>query len=222
MKINEIIIENDQYAIRSLASTDQYNSKDKILSLLKNECSDMITACQNSNTLIYRGIGGGSKHLAIINNIRPDRQPVEMDTESHYLLHDAFLELGLIATRTNSIFCTTDRLIASDWGKPYVIFIKDGWCGTVFKAIPWGYAYNVLSDLGNEAQQGDLEEQVPYLEQEIKKLNPIKVTTSNIVAVLNTNYDDMIFTGQSYIGLLYGSSLCNNILHNLQINANNA
>jgi len=164
----------------------------------------MVTAYQNSNERLLRGMNGGHTD-AIITAIRPDRKPLYMGEESHKILQQAFTDLGLTANRTNSIFCTTAIDTAEDWGEVYAIFVKDGWEGTVFSKVGKGYAFNKLEVYADEyLDDGDYYKLVDA----IQKLQPTIIrNSSDLTTVLNSRYEDILITGDSYIGLEYHSKL---------------
>lgn len=158
---------DDRYRIHSLThpQSDRISrvpSDLKLANIIKSNCSSMVTAMQDSESFVFRGIKvpSGAKHMtrAVATDVRSDRQPVEMDKRVHEMLNLLFVEHGLKATRSNSIFCTAKLDIADHWGTPYVIFMKDGWDGTVFTDQPHDYSFYGLGEIGSNFISNMLEE----------------------------------------------------------------
>lgn len=204
MKINEIIVEAaTQYNPQDLWNPDDYqvsSPKDytHLANIIETNCGQMLAAYREENMILWRGIGSSS--TAIVANIRPDRVPVEMELKAHYALEKAFNMLGLKANRSNSIFCTTSADTAADWGKQFVIFVKDGWTGTVFEKLKYQYFYDRFHWV---AEDEDVD--IPELADMIKEVHPVVVTPANLPTVLGEEYKDILITGTSYIGLRYGT-----------------
>jgi hypothetical protein len=162
--------------------------------MIRTQCKTMLDAYEHSSQYLYRGLG--TTAFAITTKIRQDRKPVEMDRVAHERLHAAFKDAGLEATRKNSIFCSTNLSIASQWGSGlYMIFVKDGWTGTVFENQKKDYAFYKMQHIGkiDDAEQ---------IAKEVKKLKPKSFKTSaELSSVINSRYEDILITGDSYIAV---------------------
>jgi hypothetical protein len=204
MLIKEIISE-DQYDPTELSG----NAKE-LINRIRTECGQMLSVYQKSNGVLWRGIS--STGFALHTKIRPDRRPVEMQPEAHKKLEKAFTLLGLPANRTNSIFCSCNPDIAADWGKQYVIFVKDGWWGTVFDKVESGYFFDhfyytaVLSTNTPE-----------ILAAEMQDLGPRIVYPKNLDYVLKKGFEDILITGDSYYAIRYGTDTAKKIFIELGI-----
>lgn len=210
MKVYELLEEFNRYEIHDLTApsekeVEKVDNAENLAAIIRKNCSMMLKAYQKSGTVLLRGMK--SEVPAAITAIRPDRKPVDMADETHERLHDAFLQAGLKATRKNSIFCTTSLHIARDWGyNTYIIFIKDGWAGTVFKDFKTEYSFFNMSGLGWKYEHDDKKKAIKNMADEIKKFKPISFnSTSELVDVLEDQYVDILITGDSYIGLRLGN-----------------
>ena len=201
MKIKELL-ENNQYDIHDLSDIRNGSGLSiegtigGIAKYIKQNCSEMLQAYEYAGCYLYRGMSSTANRVAT--KIRPDRKPVEMPKLAHEMLHTAFIKLGLKATRTNSIFCTTKISVATTWGSPYLIFVKDGWHGTVFENIKNHYAFVKLRNFyyAKEAQSVD------ELVELIKNEKPYGFSTAeDLQEILAQQYQDVLLTGDSYIGL---------------------
>lgn len=218
MKINEIITEEfNQFEPQDISNPKKYKQMravteiKQLADIIETNCSQMLSAYQKTRVVLLRGIRYAYEDT-VIANIRPDRKPMEMAPESHEKLHDAYLAAGLTATRTNSIFCTTNIDFARSWGEVYIIFVKNGWSGTVFKKYPKDYSYYKVSAIAN-----DDEISVKPMARKIKELGPVVVTPQNLPIILNKKYEDILITGSSYIGIRVYSDMAKNLMHHLQI-----
>ena len=214
MKVNEIF---DPHAIHNLA-----NPKDKevtkvtkvedLAAILKAQCSEVLKAYKIGADPLYRGIkDADSSEQVIITAIRKDRKPVEMKGNWHEILHQAFIEYGLKATRKNAIFCTTSKRLAEDWGNVYIIFPKDGWSVTIFEKFVDDYTFYKLSALKHHRAIEDAksnQEKYDYIGDCLSDMKAKNVTTAEgLGKVIAAGYEDILLTGSSYIGVKLGSPL---------------
>lgn len=166
---------------------------DHLVAIIQQNCKIMLNAYQQTGRVLYRGIKGSDK--VITTKIRLARKPMQMNRDSHDKLHNAFIELGLKATRRNSIFCTARWDIASVWGSVYVIFVLDGWEGTIFEKQKKDYSFFTMQHIG----RGD---DIDQMKKEIAKLKPKSFnSTADLVSILKSKYADIIITGDSYIAV---------------------
>lgn len=206
MKVYELF---DKYA-----NNDIFHPTDKEVTAIKNadhftkviqdNCGEILKAYEKSGKILYRGMQAATGKEGIITAIRPDRRPVELRKDLHELLHLAFLKVGLKATRKNSIFCTTEEDIASDWGQVYVIFPKDGWNATVFETHKSDYTFYAMSNMKYEIEDWNApeDEKVDNLVKSLERMEPMSISNSTEMAhVLSEGYEDILLTGDSYIAV---------------------
>lgn len=175
------------------------HSPEDLANVVKAHCGQILTAYKKSQRGLFRGVDGANMTADSISvNIRNERKPIDVGIKMHNVLHDTFVGLGLEATRKNSIFCTTDRSAARDWGTPVLVFPKDGWSGTVFEKFKRTMAYNAIYDLERKFDDSDIT--VEKLTPLVTKWMPLKVTEKNIATLL-PNYFEVLISGQSYIGV---------------------
>ena len=221
MKINEIIAEATQYTPIDLWSPEDDRvtpAKDynHLANVIETNCGQMLAVYRKTNKILWRGIDSSS--TAIVANIRPDRMPVEMPLKAHNRLKLVFDYLGLKANRSNSIFCTVSADTAADWGRQYVIFVKDGWLGTVWQSIPDVYFFD---EVYNAATDPKFYNDIPGLAEAIKELHPLVVTPDNLDGVLYEDFKDILITGTSYIGLRYGTEPYKQVMALLNLHPTN-
>jgi len=209
MKSHEFITEVnnfDPYGIHDLTAKNPnfaaVKKADRIAQIIEENCGQMLNAYRESGQYLYRGIKFAHAPV-IITAIRPDRKAGYLSDNLHNRLITIFTDLGIKANRANSIFCSANPLIAGGWGNIYIIFVKNGWTGTVFEKVKKGYVYDKISNLDPYGK---------YLINRIQELGPTEVTPKNLVQVLDTKFDDVLITGESYIALRTGTQITNNIL----------
>lgn len=174
----------------------------KLAEELEARCSTFVGAYRQTYPLvIYRGVSGPTMDAEIGTigqwiTIRKNRRPVHMNPEKHKRLDRLFSELGIKATRSNSIFCTTSKTIADDWGKTHIIFVRDGWTGTVFETRKKGYAFQALSGAATAFEDDE------YAKDAILNMKPKSFSTeAELIEVIKARYEDILITGNSYVAL---------------------
>lgn len=97
----------------------------RMLDILRRECSDFLETAQETNMFLYRGVR--SEESVYQGRSREDRSPKDSQNDVSEVF-DAYLkELGFRALRKNSIFTTTSRGFAGNYGwTVYLIFPKNG------------------------------------------------------------------------------------------------
>lgn len=205
MKIYELF--EDAYLAHEASTSDP----NEIANILKKQCSTFVSAYRTAHKPIFRGIRelkGKSVHFAQA-DIRPDRRPIFMPEKQHTLINDAMMELGLKAHRGNSIFCTTSRITAEDWGDIYTIFPVDGWTGTVFQKVKFGYVFDEIHDKSDSILlkhkvnvSFDYQKAVSEMAEVLSDLKPYSFSSQkDLVTVINESYDDILITGKKYYAL---------------------
>lgn len=219
MKINEIITEDfDPYKPYDLndPSSNRVNSvrsPEELVQVIEDNCGQMLAACRKAKRYLYRGIKDDTGDAqSIITAIRPDRRALTLRADQHNDLEKLFNMAGLRANRTNSIFCTTNTVYADSWGTVFAIFVKDGWEGTVFENVQRSYSYYPLKNI----IQSDMISGKEKL-RKFKDLRPMVVTPKNLASVLVKGYEDILITGESYIGIKTRSNLLQSVSNVLDI-----
>lgn len=175
--------------------------------LLENECGDFVEAFRLSKTPLLRGVKEQNSYSNVIYaDIRSDRKPLYMNTHSHALINQAMVELNLKAHRGNSIFCTANKDTANSWGMTFSIFVQDGWTGTVFQKVKYGYVFDYISNTADDLVYNDTlqdSERISKIAEYLKTLKPHSFNTaSELATVMNNAYDDILITGKRYYGVL--------------------
>lgn len=179
----------------------------EIAEIIKRECSEFVKAyTKTSGSYLYRGVkdAGRGGNYAIVGSVRTDRKPVEMPPAFHELINASMIEMGLKAHRGNSIFCTTSAVTANDWGQPFLVFVADGWVGTIFQEQSHGYVYDDLYVAAEDItyRGEDPSQAKASMIHELKKLKPRSFRTSaGLQTVIRSLYKDILITGTKYYGL---------------------
>ena len=218
MKVHELFEKFDKYDIHdvtTLPKKKELDSAEKIAKVIRDNCGEMLTAYQKTNNVLYRGMS--SYAPAVMTAIRQNRKPAEMPGAYHDVLHQLFLELGLKATRKNSIFCSCSLQIAEKWERSsYIIFVKDGWSGLVFEKTKTDYNYYAMRDIAHDYQDQRIEK--PEALAKIQKLKPLEINNASALEeVLRKKYEDVLITGDSYLALSVENSLTKKVLKLLKI-----
>lgn len=233
MKIADLFEAFDRNKIHDLTNPQEpevgtVGSYEQLAAIIKKNCGTMLKAYQQTGKVLYRGMKTGKAvqngkidipaMSVIATGIRNDRRAVEMDSSIHELLHDAFISAGLTVTRKNAIFTSANKSVADDWGKTFVVFVKDGWEGLVFNAARDTYSFYALRDAGDnvywdlkQAKGGMwdgaekkqmIRDAKSELKQAVRGLKPRQFTDSQTLAeVLAQNYHEVLIAGDSYIAI---------------------
>jgi hypothetical protein len=110
-----------------LASAKQGKGADsfeKYMAAIVRHCPTIVAACKSTGKLLYRG----TKEDAPAFYGKPFNERVAKDSSS--TMHDAWNhamdQMGVVARRDNSIFTTTSRSLASNFGtQVYIVFFRD-------------------------------------------------------------------------------------------------
>ena len=221
MKIDEICEEFDPYQLHNLQnpSSKEVTAVKKVARLaeiIEKNCAEMLSAYRSSGKVLYRGMH--STDDAVVTRIRPNRKAVQMNNDFHDALHQGFIAAGLTATRTNSIFCTANKHVASSWGSDvYVIFVKDGWSGTIFTHIKNDYAFYTMYDIARSYVCSSAPNMKSFV-SDIKREGAKNFSTANELSnILFDSYYDILITGDSYIAVKCNSKLYGKLIKKLDI-----
>lgn len=92
--------------------------------LIKPNCKEALRYCYRSGDLMFRGFNGTQP--IIRGRSFENRRPLSSDPVMTQEFDKRLAALGFKALRKNSIFVTSNSIMASDFGKPYIIFPIDG------------------------------------------------------------------------------------------------
>lgn len=141
MRINEILIEADQY------SPKYRRVAPKLLAeFIKRHCQPWLEETDWGDTVFYRGV----KHdkPAFIKKTRTDRRPMDTPRDFHKIFDTILQAVGSVANRTNSLFCTGHKETAEIYGNVYVV-IPIGPINYAWSPV-WG---DWTGDLSNDEDQ---------------------------------------------------------------------
>lgn len=91
--------------------------------IIKN-CRESVASFRNTNKFIYRGIK--NKSDAVYGRSHDERRTRDSDQFYSDIFNQMLKEAGVKARRDNSIFCTSDKQQALNYGTSYIIFLRDG------------------------------------------------------------------------------------------------
>lgn len=233
MKIADLFEAFDRNKIHDLTNPQEpevgkVGSYEQLAKIIKKNCGIMLKAYQKSGKVLYRGMKTGEAvqnskidipaMSVIATGIRKDRRPVEMDNDVHELLHDAFMSVGLTVTRKNAIFTSANKAVASDWGKTFVVFVKDGWQGLYFENAKTTYSFYDLRNVGDhvymnvsQIKRGNWDDsekkdmiktEMETLQDSVSNLGPVEFKdVKNLSYVLENNFYEVLIAGDSYIAV---------------------
>lgn len=102
---------------------DKTPSNDGVLNFIKKNCQQYIQENPEWMTsLMYRGIQINSDDDIVVKSIRSDRRPLDTHQVLHDLYDEALKRAGIIARRSNSIFCTGNLDVAEGYGEICAVF----------------------------------------------------------------------------------------------------
>ena len=107
--------------------------KNRIASFIKivrTECSDAWEAYHRNYTLLYRGVASAVGTNMFHSMPRENRRTLTSNPKLQTYIDNALAKTGFTALRSNSIFCTTEGVDAASYGKPFIIFPKNGFSFT--------------------------------------------------------------------------------------------
>jgi len=99
--------------------------QNRVATYIEQHCSDILSVYQNINRFLYRGIDGATAPL-IFGETPTNRPAKDTPCDIHERINNIFRESNFIARRDNSIFCTSRKDRARDYGRLYVIFPMNG------------------------------------------------------------------------------------------------
>jgi hypothetical protein len=103
-------------------STAQFESEvRKAIPFIEQHCSKFIPIFENRKFL-YRGFSNRDfQHPVFYGYPRKDRQPVDSSSELQQVFDETLQEMGVKALRSNSIFCTSNKITSVAYGLSYII-----------------------------------------------------------------------------------------------------
>jgi len=101
----------------------------KYFAYIEQNCDEFLKSAIAENKFLYRG-QNDAKSLIFVGYPRDNREPKDSNLDAQKLM-DKYLKLkGFKALRSNSIFTSSDYMQASNFGKVYAIFPKNGFTFT--------------------------------------------------------------------------------------------
>lgn len=89
------------------------------------QCSESIAAMKEAKCFLYRGMQSAPSTI-FIGSPRKDRTAMDTNQKVSDTLDKFLYHSGFTALRYNSIFCSGSASVASNYGKKYLIFPKNG------------------------------------------------------------------------------------------------
>lgn len=100
------------------------DSFEKYMAAIIRHCPTVVNACKATGKLLYRGTKESAP--AFYGKPFDDRYAKDSKSEIHQAWNHAMKEAGVIARRENSIFTTTSRSLADNFGNQvYIVFFRD-------------------------------------------------------------------------------------------------
>jgi hypothetical protein len=158
--------------------------------MLNSQCSDAISAMQQTNKLLYRGISKFSLPVpdAFHGRSRDNRKPKHSSDSLQTKFDNIMITYGFSVNRTNSIFCSGHPGQANIYGKTWIIFPING-----FEILYSPAVQDVLGDSNLTRNLDSLLLQYSvdpaYAQNFVRKYH---YTDANFADALNSNCEIMI------------------------------
>lgn len=112
-------------------ANDNYVRFSNLIKGIEKNCKDILYAFKSYDKFLYRGINNISDALYG----KPFTERKAKDSAQNYsdIFNKKLRQKGIEARRDNSIFCTSDKRQAKQYGNLYIIFPLDGFKSTVSK-----------------------------------------------------------------------------------------
>lgn len=142
MKLHEIV--HDYNDINSIidkinqgikSESEKIKLYEQFFDHIKDEFSQIIKIYKitsKEDKFLFRGIRTNNNEKILSLYIKENRNPRDTPKEIHNFFNKTMKSLGFYTNRSNSIFCTPSIQQAKFYGKPYIVFPKNG-----FKYV-WG------------------------------------------------------------------------------------
>jgi hypothetical protein len=102
-----------------------------IIQLLNKNCSQVLKAYKHAGQVLYRGINNVDDNISIFHGkSRDNRRTMNTRADISEMLDNGLKNSGMIAVRSNSVFCTSDIDDAMYYGKSFMIFPLNGFVFT--------------------------------------------------------------------------------------------
>lgn len=135
--------ENDSYLQYVLGYTMRWNeiledanvanlSFDQLWTGIEYECSDILQVMKSTKKALYRGQWNNEEPY-FKKAIRSGREPLNTPSEIHHAIENWMAQHGFAARRSNSLFTSSNRAFATNYGHPYMILPKNGFSFSWFE-----------------------------------------------------------------------------------------
>lgn len=94
--------------------------------LIATHCSDIVATYRAAHAVLYRGIELTPSVPYIIGESPIKRKPKNLNIAAAKVIDSQLLKAGFVATRSNSIFCSSWRSLTQQYGTLMVIFPYNG------------------------------------------------------------------------------------------------
>lgn len=142
-------------------------SQTELISIIKNECSQFLSGLDSYEALLYRGTYNNDSWIKKSSPV--NRKPVDSERYAQNTFDKLLKQVGATALRSNSFFCTTDKLDADNFGSStYYVIPVNGFSFTRVKNSPHD---TVDFSLGTLIKMGPktIKNLINYFREEIKK-----------------------------------------------------
>lgn len=128
MKLYELDILDKSFINKSAYKLFDTDAHQKAIDIIKKDCSEILQAIFKSRRFLFRGFKSNSHNNMNYFKVLPrqNRIPRDTDVEIHQLINDYLKDNGFEARRDNSLFCISSERDTLLYGKPYIVFPKDG------------------------------------------------------------------------------------------------
>jgi len=128
---------------QELTDEDYANEAKEVALYIKRHCSEWLN--ESNNQIIYRGITASETlelEPTMVLSIPKDRKPTGTHPNTHKHLDKAFKDAGFEASRSNSMFASSDYTEASKYTGKYVDGVQPGHVYVVFPENGYSYTWS--------------------------------------------------------------------------------
>lgn len=154
----------------------------KVAKYINKNCQPWLQQTSRGLFLAYRGFRRDPKHhLAFVKAVRKDRVPRDTGSQRHMEFNHFIRRAGKVANRTNSVFLTSNRTHAGDFGEVFIVFPVGQFNYTWLPGVS-DWTEDII-DIEAKYKIEDLKGDDGTLEEALKRGAEIMVSCEKIVAV---------------------------------------
>lgn len=121
MRASDFLTEYKKKKKKNASQQKKIKAGQALANQLRKECQIWLKQSNGGKRMLFRGTSAGGQTFKKI-KVRQDRKPMDTARERHDAFNQIIADKGLIANRSNALFCSTDYDTAGQYGNECVIF----------------------------------------------------------------------------------------------------